>query len=107
MPVAMIDLTLLAEVRPTRLYSTADVARLFGRCERSVRDWCRAGKLAYERDPIDPRRYLVRGSAILARAGGLLATAAPPETETERERDERARRAREHCRRLVRERAKR
>src|SRR4051794_33263275 len=87
-----IDAASLAGIVPTRWYPTATVGPLLGRSQATGGRLVRAGKLAGKPDPIDGRRVLVSGQAILELVGGLLMSAAPaPETETERERKTRAR----------------
>lgn len=88
--VAAIDARKLAGIDPAGWYSADAVGRLFGRSARTVRLWCRAGKLSYKPDPFDRRRPLVLGADILAAAGGLLLAAAPAEVETLGDRQRRA-----------------
>jgi hypothetical protein len=90
--VRRIDLALLGTVRGDESYGTAFVARAFGVTPEAVQGWCRAGKLESQRCPFGGH-LLIPGAALLAKAGHLIAAAAPAEYETAAERSGRAARA--------------
>lgn len=97
-----IDTRKLSTIDPASWYDARAVAPLLGRKVCSIRRWCKSGKLASKRDPIDPRRYLIVGQTILALAADLLITSSPAPPETDRERERRGRAAADEIARLAR-----
>ena len=87
-----IDTRKLAEIDAAVWYSVEEVAALFDRSPVTVRRWCRTGVLGGKPDPFDRRRVLVLGSTLLAKAGDLILRSAPAPSETDRQREARARR---------------
>jgi hypothetical protein len=75
-----------ATIQPDRWYRIMDVARVFRRTREVVSRWIKTGKIAAIPDPVVPRRKLIRGAEILAKAAPLLVDSyGPSETPKQRE----------------------